>query len=205
MSQPEKSAVRILWQSTIRPWRVLFDDHDVADAQLRRRPVDGILKIVCPPADAQDAGPSDGGRHSDSALRSNARDAVTIFGSRQLTDHPRAKCNYLDEGRGQLQSHATNSVCKKAVQSGIGRARLCIHREFNSDYREGCFNCGGRKSFCPISFSTRSRLRLNCTSTSAGPRLTAISWSILPSAPHKTRWEINRKAGGRRLHRSSRI
>jgi len=44
MSQPEKSAVRILWQSTIRPWRVLFDDHDVADAQLRRRPVDGILK-----------------------------------------------------------------------------------------------------------------------------------------------------------------
>jgi hypothetical protein len=113
MSQPEKSAVRILWQSTIRPWRVLFDDHDVADAQLRRRPVDGILKIVCPPADAQDAGPSDGGRHSDSALRSNARDAVTIFGSRQLTDHPRAIAIISTKGAANCNRTPQTQFAKK--------------------------------------------------------------------------------------------
>ena len=71
---------------------------------------------------------------------------------------------------------------------------ICTHWEFNSDYREGCFSCGARKFFCPISFLRRSQSRLNCTSTSAKLRLKAISWSILRSAPRKTRWEINRQA-----------
>jgi hypothetical protein len=73
----------------------------------------------------------------------------------------------------------------------------CIHLEFSSDYREGCFSFRAAKSFCPINFWRRSPPKLTGRLRLGNPRAGQFPGRChCPRRAGRVRYAVSGPAGG---------